>query len=211
MKISLRRERVKWARRGGHALPEIDRLNKDVEEVIEDEEDVSARESTKGKWAELAKLVGRLRDATPGQGAKERVEEIGRVSGGALRDADERAGRQGDGRGDEPGHLTPSRAPLRRASPNPAGLSMSVGPLAFLHCPRLFDEIIKLLPEWAGTKLTKDGKDIGWNHEDGAIRIVMTGTASDRPGLQDHVYSKGQKKRGEVASVQFSGREDKTR
>ena len=23
----------------------------------------------------------------------------------------------------------------------------------------------------------------------------MTGTASDRPGLQDHVYSKGQKKR----------------
>ena len=38
---------------------------------------------------------------------------------------------------------------------------MSVGPLAFLHCPSL----------------------------------VMTGTASDRPGLQDHVYSKGQKKR----------------
>jgi type I restriction enzyme, R subunit len=34
--------------------------------VIEDEEDVSARESTKGKWAELVKLVG----------AKERVEEI---------------------------------------------------------------------------------------------------------------------------------------
>ena len=67
---------------------------------------------------------------------------------------------------------------------------MSVGPLASLHCPRLFDEIIKLRPEWAGTKLTKDGKDIGWNHEDGAIRIVMTGTASDRPGLQDHVYSK---------------------
>jgi hypothetical protein len=25
-----------------------------VEEVIEDEEDLSARESTKGKWAELA-------------------------------------------------------------------------------------------------------------------------------------------------------------
>ena len=62
-------------------------------------------------------------------------------------------------------------------------------------CVSLFDEIIKLRPEWAGTKLTKDGKDRGWNHEDGAIRIVMTGTASDRPGLQDHVYSKGQKKR----------------
>jgi type I restriction enzyme R subunit len=45
---------------------EIDALNQNVEEVIEDEEDISARESTKGKWAELAKLVG----------AKERVEEI---------------------------------------------------------------------------------------------------------------------------------------
>ena len=45
---------------------EIDALNKDVEEVIEDEEDVSARESAKSKWAELAKLVG----------AKERIEEI---------------------------------------------------------------------------------------------------------------------------------------
>jgi len=33
-------------------------------------------ESTKSKWAGLAKLVGGLRDATPGQGAKERVEEI---------------------------------------------------------------------------------------------------------------------------------------
>ena len=37
---------------------EIDALNQDVEEVLEDEEDVAARESTKGRWAELAKLVG---------------------------------------------------------------------------------------------------------------------------------------------------------
>ncbi len=42
---------------------EIDRLNKDVEEVIEDEEDISARESTKGKWAELAKLVNGVRSS----------------------------------------------------------------------------------------------------------------------------------------------------
>ena len=34
--------------------------------MIEDEVDVSARESAKGRWAELAKLAG----------AKERVEEI---------------------------------------------------------------------------------------------------------------------------------------
>ncbi len=37
---------------------EIDRLNQNVGEVIEDEEDLSAREGTKGKWAkqELAFL-----------------------------------------------------------------------------------------------------------------------------------------------------------
>ena len=135
---------------------EIDRLNKDVEEVIEDEEDVSARESTKGKWAELAKLVG----------AKERVEEIA---------------------ADLVAHYETRTSVLE-------GKAMIVAMSPDI-CVSLFDEIIKLRPEWAGTKLTKDGKDIGWNHEDGAIRIVMTGTASDRPGLQDHAYSKGQKKR----------------
>ena len=61
---------------------------------------------------------------------------------------------------------------------------MSVGPLASLHCPRLFDEIIKLRPEWAGTKLTKDGEDAGWNHEDGAIRIVMTATAERTSNIE---------------------------
>ena len=44
-------------------------------------------------------------------------------------------------------------------------------------CVSLFDESIELRPEWAGTKLTKDGKGIGWNPEDGALRIIMTGTA----------------------------------
>lgn len=36
---------------------EIEKLNQDVDEVIEDEEDVAARENAKSKWAELAKLV----------------------------------------------------------------------------------------------------------------------------------------------------------
>lgn len=40
-----------------------------------------------------------------------------------------------------------------------------------------------------------DGKDLGCNYEHGAIRIVMTVTVADRSRLQDHVYSKGQKKR----------------
>ena len=62
-------------------------------------------------------------------------------------------------------------------------------------CVSLFDEIIALRPEWAGTRL--DGDDSAWNPEDGAIRIVMTGSASDRAELQHHVYSKAQKKRVE--------------
>ena len=36
---------------------DIDALNKDVDEAIEDEEDVAAREKTKGRWAELTKPV----------------------------------------------------------------------------------------------------------------------------------------------------------
>lgn len=37
---------------------EIEKLSKDVEEVIEDEEDLVLRETTKSKWAALEKLVG---------------------------------------------------------------------------------------------------------------------------------------------------------
>ena len=37
---------------------EIEELNQEVEEVIEDEEDVTLRERTKSKWAALEKLVG---------------------------------------------------------------------------------------------------------------------------------------------------------
>ena len=37
---------------------EMEALNDDVEEVIEDEEDMATRESTKSKWAALEKLVG---------------------------------------------------------------------------------------------------------------------------------------------------------
>jgi type I restriction enzyme R subunit len=45
---------------------EIEELNQEVEEVIEDEEDVTLRERTKGKWAALEKLVG----------AKPRLKEV---------------------------------------------------------------------------------------------------------------------------------------
>jgi type I restriction enzyme, R subunit len=65
-------------------------------------------------------------------------------------------------------------------------------------CVNLFDEIIALRPDWAGTKLQKNGQDIGYNPEDGAIRIIMTGSASDRTPIQQHVFSKAQKKRLET-------------
>lgn len=63
-------------------------------------------------------------------------------------------------------------------------------------CHDLFDAIVVLRPQWAGTMLRNDGgDDVGYDSEDGAIRIVMTGSASDSPGIQKHVYTKRQKKR----------------
>lgn len=134
----------------------IDELNKDVEEVIEDEEDVAARENTKSRWAELAKLVG----------AQPRLEEVAQ---------------------DFVAHFETRTATIE-------GKAMFVA-MSRDICVALFDEIIKLRPEWAGTKVTKDGKDTGWNAEDGAVRIVMTGSASDKASLQPHTYTKAQKKR----------------
>ncbi len=135
---------------------EIDALNKDVEEVIEDEEDAAARETVKGKWTQLAKLAG----------AQPRLAELA---------------------ADLVEHYETRTAVLE-------GKAMFVA-MSRDICVSLFNEIIALRPEWAGTKISKDGKEGGWNHEDGAIRIVMTGTATDKPGIQDHVYSKGQKRR----------------
>lgn len=134
---------------------EIDELNREVEEVIEDEEDVAAREKTKSKWAELAKLVG----------SGPRLEQVA---------------------ADLVAHYETRVSALE-------GKAMIVC-MSRDICVELFDKIVALRPEWAGTKLTKDGKNLGYNPEDGAIRIVMTGTATDRAALQDHVYSQGQKK-----------------
>ena len=136
---------------------EIDELNKDVDEVIEDEEDVAAREKTKGRWAELAKLVG----------AEPRLSEVA---------------------ADLVAHFEKRNAAVE-------GKAMFVG-MSRQICVDLFAEIIKLRPDWAGTKIENDdGKDVGYNHEDGAIRIIMTGNASDAADIQQHVYTKRNKKR----------------
>jgi len=51
-------------------------------------------------------------------------------------------------------------------------------------CVQLYDAIIKLRPEWHDP-----------DPEKGAIKVVMTGAASDRKALRDHVYTAKVKKR----------------
>ena len=51
-------------------------------------------------------------------------------------------------------------------------------------CVHLYNEIVKLRPEWHDA-----------DPEKGAIKIVMTGSAADRPLLQPHIYNKQTKKR----------------
>ena len=51
-------------------------------------------------------------------------------------------------------------------------------------CVHLYNEIIKLRPDWHSD-----------DPEQGAIKIVMTGSASDKALLRPHIYSKQQKKR----------------
>ena len=75
------------------------------------------------------------------------------------------------------------------------GKAMVVG-MSRQICVDLFAEIIKLKPEWAGSmKQNKDGKGVGYDHEDGAIRIIMTGNATDASDIQQHVFTKRAKKR----------------
>jgi len=135
---------------------EIDALNQEVEEVIEDEEDVVAREKTKSRWTELAKLVG----------ADPRLEE---VAADLVQHFDTRI------------QALDGKAMI-------VCMSRDI-------CVALFDKITALRPEWVGSRRERKGHDIGYDPEDGAIRIVMTGNAADRKELQDHVYTKQEKKR----------------
>ncbi len=62
-------------------------------------------------------------------------------------------------------------------------------------CVNMFDAIIRLKPEWAGT-LKRDNKEKNGFYDplDGSIRVVMTGSASDNQHLQKHIYNKKAKK-----------------
>jgi type I restriction enzyme R subunit len=53
-------------------------------------------------------------------------------------------------------------------------------------CVQMYDAIIALRPDWAGT-VDSNGRP---NLDDGIVRVVMTGSASDKKELRTHVYDK---------------------
>ena len=123
---------------------EIEALNDEVDEVIEDEEDIATRESTKSKWAALEKLVG--------SGPR-----VGQVSEDLVKHFSERVA------------LMPGKGMI-------VCMSREI-------CVDMYDAIVALKPEWHSEDPTK-----------GEIKIVMTGSASDKAKLQSHIYKKETKK-----------------
>ncbi len=126
---------------------EIEALNDEVEEVIEDEEDISLREKTKSQWAALEKLVG----------SEPRMKQVAK---------------------DLVAHFE------NRITSMP-GKGMIVC-MSREICVDMYNAIIAIKPEWHDTDTTK-----------GAIKIVMTGSASDKEKLQPHIHNKETKKRFE--------------
>ncbi len=124
---------------------EIDKLSDQVEEVIEDEEDISSREKTKGEWSRLEKLVG----------AEPRLKQIA---------------------ADIVSHFETRNETME-------GKAMIVA-MSREICVHLYNEIIALRPKWHDE-----------DPEKGAIKVIMTGSASDKKLLQPHIYSKQIKKR----------------
>jgi type I restriction enzyme R subunit len=123
----------------------IDALNEEVDEVIEDEEDIAARERTKSQWAALEKLVG---------------------SAPRLKDVAEDLVTHFETRID----VIPGKAMI-------VCMSREI-------CVHLYNAIKALRPDWHDS-----------DPENGVIKIIMTGSASDRELLRPHVYSKQVKKR----------------
>jgi len=124
---------------------EIDALNAQVDEVIEDEEDITAREKTKSDWAALTKLVG----------AQPRLEQVA---------------------ADLVQHFETRTATLE-------GKAMIVC-MSRDICAELYNAIVALRPDWHDA-----------DPEKGTIKVVMTGSAADKPLLQPHLYSQQVKKR----------------
>jgi type I restriction enzyme, R subunit len=129
----------------------IEALSAQVEEVVEDEEDVSNREKTKGEWSRLEKLVG----------TEPRIRQVA---------AD----------------LVAHFETRTKATDNPdmiEGKAMIVG-MSREICVHLYNAIVELRPHWHDPDPDK-----------GAIKIVMTGSASDRELLQPHIYNRQTRKK----------------
>ena len=124
---------------------EIEALSDQVEEVVEDDEDLSNREKTKGEWSRLEKLVG----------AKPRIEQ---VAADLVEHFEERM------------ESIDGKAMI-------VAMSRDI-------CVHLYDAIVELRPDWHDTDPNK-----------GAIKIVMTGSASERKLLQPHIYTRQTKKK----------------
>jgi type I restriction enzyme R subunit len=126
---------------------EIEKLNEEVDEILfdegSDEDDVSAREKAKSKWAALEKLVG----------AEPRLKEI---AADLVQHFEQR---------------------------NIEGKGMIVA-MSREICAHLYNAITALRPDWHSEDIDK-----------GAIKVIMTASASDKPLLQAHNYNKVQKKR----------------
>lgn len=127
---------------------QIEELSEQVDEVVEDEEDVRARERTKGQWSRLEKLVG----------SAPRLEQLA---------------------ADIVQHFEKRQAVME-------GKAMIVA-MSRDICVQLYDEIVKLCPEWHDP-----------DPEKGAIKVVMTGSAADKASLQPHIYNQSTKKRLET-------------
>lgn len=124
---------------------EIEALSAQVDEVVEDDEDISSREKTKGEWSRLEKLVGSSPRLT--QVAEDLVQHF----------------------------------EMRNATMD--GKAMIVA-MSRDICVQLYDAIVALRPNWHDS-----------DPEKGQIKVVMTGSASDRAALQPHIYNKQTKKR----------------
>ncbi|KTC77984.1 type I restriction endonuclease subunit R [Legionella brunensis] len=118
---------------------QIPRLDDDIDELAEDEED-SEQAKLKSRWAALEKVVG----------AEPRIKQ---VAADLINHFEERNKAQN-------------------------GKAMIVG-MSRDICVHLYNEIIALRPEWHSDDPAK-----------GVVKVVMTGTPSDKALLRPHVYSK---------------------
>ena len=123
---------------------EMEKLNADVEDVFEDEEDAALIEAEKTRWAALEKLVG----------AKERVDLVA---------------------ADIVQHFEARNTAV-------AGKGMVVA-MSREICARLYEAIVKLRPDWHSEDSAQ-----------GAIKVVMTGSAADAALLQPHIHNNATKK-----------------